>query len=58
MRQANDLMTIDEQVAFAWKHRDHFDKVRIHNLENPRGPLRNAWVELADVESAKPQLNR
>jgi hypothetical protein len=56
-RQANDHMTADEQVAFAWEHREHFLAVNAHNLEmNTRryrgdvtGSFRNAWVELAHL---------
>lgn len=62
MKQAHELMTIAEQVAFAWKHRDHFEQARIHNLqENSRryrgemsGSFRNAWAELANDPEAKP----
>lgn len=52
--------TPDEQVSFAWKHRDHFEKVAQHNLEVinrrrrpganwelPENQYRNAWTELA-----------
>lgn len=60
-RHANTWMTLDEQVAFAWKHREHFAKVMEANLARhhaPAGevrPLRNAWIELADEPDAKPE---
>lgn len=48
-------MTPAEQVAFAWKRRDHFEAVRLHNLavvvQRRRGDwsgrYRNAWAELS-----------
>lgn len=61
-RQANDRMTIAEQVAFAWKHRDHFAEVAAHNLAvnsrrraredwtAPENQFRNAWAELAEAD--------
>lgn len=53
--QANDEMTTEEQVAFAWEYREHFAEVARHNLEETRrryqrdtsGCYRNAWAELA-----------
>lgn len=60
-------MTPTEQVAFAWKHRDHFEAVTLHNLEvtnrrrrggdwsAPENQYRNAWTELnADTQPAGP----
>lgn len=55
MRFANERMTTDEQVAFAWEYRAHFEEVRLHNIdisiERKRGnwdnKFRNAWAELA-----------
>lgn len=61
MKQANDRMTADEQVAFAWRHRSHFEEVRQHNIEVnirrlkradwtlPENQYRNAWAELAEA---------
>lgn len=59
---ANTWMTTNEQVAFAWKHRDHFAEVRAHNMAmNIRrirgdltGKFRNPWSELANAQDAKP----
>ena len=51
-------MTPEEQVAFAWKHRDHFAKVSHHNMQVtinryrggdwslPENQYRNAYAEL------------
>lgn len=58
--QANEWMTVDEQVAFAWKHRDHFAAVAEHNLDviarryrGEQGDYRNGWIELCDMADAK-----
>ena len=59
--QANDHMTIDEQVAFYWRHRAHFAWIARHNLRviaqrhsRKAGEIpmkyRNAWQELANYE--------
>jgi len=52
---ANANMTPAEQADFAWKHRDHFAAVKLHNLDmsirrkrgDTTGTFRNAWEELA-----------
>jgi hypothetical protein len=54
-------MTPQEQVAFAWKHRDHFEEVHRHNLEvisqrhrgDWSGRYRNPWVELGAYERGR-----
>lgn len=60
-RFANTHTTADEQVAFAWKYRDHFAEVGRHNIavgiarhRGHGGEYRNAWSELADMPDAKP----
>jgi hypothetical protein len=66
MRQANDHMTIDQQVAFAWEHRAHFAEVAAHNLEMNRrrykgdmtGSFRNAWAELAYLVPESDDVDR
>lgn len=57
MRQVNENMTPDEQVAFAWKHRAYFNACKLHNFQETArryrgdmsGKYRNAWIELAEL---------
>lgn len=61
MQFANEHMTPDEQVAFAWRHREHFAAVAVHNLDvicrrraggdwtASENQYRNAWAEIPRV---------
>lgn len=54
MQQVNDNMTIDEQVAYAWKHREHFAAVARRNAEVTTRRYRGADWTLTENQYRNP----